>query len=185
MLVEEDTKAPDASQTLRIWGICESITRITGRAQLITLGTTSSGHVLRCSEDTGQPWIAAAFLYHFQDVLSNRWIRDLGRFCREWPPGLRFCSGTVEGGASGQRLTILAIEQRAHRLSPSLVCFTHCLALIRVHGAPSRRGAWFRSAARRAAVGETGLVRFQFELLRADRADFEGESHLSFMIRRA
>src|SRR5678816_4698304 len=67
-------------------------------------------------------------------------------------------------GASGQRLTILAIKQRAHRLSPSLVCFTHCLALIRVHGAPSRRGTWFRSAARRAAVGETGLVRFQFEL---------------------
>ncbi len=37
----------------------------------------------------------------------------------------------------------------------------------------------------RAAVGETGFIRLQLELFRADGADFDGESHLRSMIRRS
>ena len=62
-------------------------------------------------------------------------------------------------------------------MPPSLIGFTSILALIGVHAVFVSRGGSFGSTTLRAAVGETGLIRLQFELFLADRADFDGESH--------
>ena len=80
----------------------------------------------------------------------------------------------------GQRLAVLTIEEFAHRLPPSLIGFTSILALIGVHAVLVYRGGCFGGTTVRAAVGETGLIRLQFELFFADRADFDGESHPNY-----
>jgi len=83
----------------------------------------------------------------------------------------------------GQRSAIFAVQQVPHRLPASGVRFTHRLALVGVHAALIRGGSCRGSAASRAAVGETGFIRLQFELLFADAADFDGESHSYSAIR--
>lgn len=84
----------------------------------------------------------------------------------------------------GQRLAILAVQEFAHRLPPRLIRFTRSFALVCVHAAWRRGGSLCGGAAFWAAVCKAWLVRLQFELFCADGADFNGESHLRFMIRR-
>ena len=84
----------------------------------------------------------------------------------------------------GQRLAILAVQEFAHRLPSSLVRFTRILALVGIHAALSCGGSRFGGTALRAAIGETGFIRLQLELFRADGADFDRGSHLLSMIRR-
>ena len=73
----------------------------------------------------------------------------------------------------------------AHGSPPSLVCFTQSLALVGVHASLTGGDGFLGRAALWAAVGETGLVRLQLELLFANRTDFDGESHLRSMILRS
>jgi hypothetical protein len=70
-------------------------------------------------------------------------------------------------------------------LPPSLVRFTDSLAFVGVHAGLSYGTASIRGAALWAAIGETRFIRLQLELLGADNADFDGESHSDFMIRRS
>ena len=80
-------------------------------------------------------------------------------------------------------LTILAVEEVAHRLPASFVGFTCSLAFLGVHVALGRWGRRFRGAAIRTVVGETGFVRLELELFSADSADSCWESHVRSMIR--
>ncbi len=125
---------------------------------------------------------------------SQREARDRRPMPRRWKCG---CDGggtvatlSAERMQLGRRLAILAVQQIAHRSPPSLIRFTHIFALIGVHSPLSCRGRFIGGAALRAAVGETGFIRFQLELFCAGDADFYGESHLSsinitLMIRRS
>jgi len=61
-------------------------------------------------------------------------------------------------------LAILAVEEVAHRSSPSFVRFCQALAFVGVHPLLRFGASLFGFAARRAAVGKAGLVRPQLEL---------------------
>ncbi len=78
---------------------------------------------------------------------------------------------------TGFRLTILAVEQLAHRLPAGLIRFADSFPFISVHAATCGGFSRVRGAAVQTAIGETGLVRLQFELFPADSAGFDGESH--------
>jgi hypothetical protein len=69
--------------------------------------------------------------------------------CFGWLPLLAAIADRVY---RGQRLAILAVQELAHRLPPSLVRFTRSLAFIGVHAALSYGDSWFAGAALRAAV---------------------------------
>ncbi len=84
-----------------------------------------------------------------------------------------------------QPLAVLAVQQVAHGPSASFVGFRHTFAFVGVYTALGCGFSLFRFAAFRAAVGEAGLIRFQFELLRAHGADSDRECHANTMIRRA
>jgi len=76
----------------------------------------------------------------------------------------------------------LAIKEIAHCLSAGRVRFARSFALDGVHAALRGGLGGFGDAALRAAVGETGFVRLQLELFRANDTDFDGECHLGSMI---
>jgi hypothetical protein len=80
-------------------------------------------------------------------------------------------------------LTILAVEEVAHRLPASFVGFTCSLAFLGVHVTLGRWGRRFGGAAVRAVVGETGFVRLELELFSAEDADFCWGKHVRSMIR--
>src|ERR1700722_8880415 len=86
---------------------------------------------------------------------------------------------------SATQSTILPIEQIPHRLPPSLIGFTQRLALVGIHSMLSRGRGFLGCAALGATIGKTGLIRLKLELLFADAADFDWESHLRSMILRA
>ena len=67
-------------------------------------------------------------------------------------------------------------------MSPGLVRFSLILAFVGVHAAFSLGVSWFGGAARWTAIGETRFIRLQFELFRANSADFERERHAASMI---
>ena len=79
------------------------------------------------------------------------------------------------------RLPILAVEEVAHRPSPSFIGFHQSLAFVGVHHL-LRRGSVFGFAARRAAVGKAGFIRLQFKLFAADGAHLERKCHPAVMI---
>ena len=83
------------------------------------------------------------------------------------------------------QLAILAVQKVAHRLPPSFICFIQRLALVGIHSMLSRGRGFLGCAALGATIGKTGLIRLELELLFADAADFDRESHLRSMILRA
>jgi hypothetical protein len=91
----------------------------------------------------------------------------------------------MDGANIVAALDVFAIQQFAHRLPAGGVRFVGVLAFVGVHAAFRCRRGVFGSAALRAAIGEAGFVRFQLEFFFANRANFDGESHLHFMIRRS
>ena len=64
----------------------------------------------------------------------------------------------------GNPLAILAVEEVAHRPSPSFVRFLQSFALVGVDACLAHGLNLFGFAARRAAVGETGFIGPQLEL---------------------
>jgi hypothetical protein len=86
---------------------------------------------------------------------------------------------------SERPLAILAVEQIAHSLSPSLVRFLHRLALVGVDCLFLDGIDAFGLAARRTAVGKAGLIRLQVEFLRADDALSAWKCHFAIMIQRS
>src|SRR6476469_6654920 len=80
-------------------------------------------------------------------------------------------------------LTVFAIKQVAHSLPACLIRFFGGLAFVGIHTTLGWGLCVFRSAARWTMVGKAGLVRFQFELFRADGANFDGKFHPASMIR--
>ena len=64
----------------------------------------------------------------------------------------------------GNLLAILAIEEVAHRPSPSFVRFLQRIAFVGVDACLGHGLNLFGFAARRAAVGETGFIGLQLEL---------------------
>lgn len=80
----------------------------------------------------------------------------------------------------GRFLAVLAIKKIADRLPAGLVYFTLSLAFFGVSGALRDRidGLIVRTALR-TAIGETRLVRLQFELFRTDDTNFNRKSHTS------
>ena len=81
-----------------------------------------------------------------------------------------------------RRLTIFAVEEVAHRLSPRFVRFHQCLAFVSIHALFRCCVNVFGLAALRAAIGKAGFIRPQFELLRANSAHFDRKCHLTIMI---
>src|SRR5208283_2387250 len=81
---------------------------------------------------------------------------------------------TAKSGSEHGALAILAIEKVTHRVPAS---FVESLALVGVHGLLRCRIGVFGFAARRTTVGKARLPRSQFELFRADRADFDRKCH--------
>jgi hypothetical protein len=75
---------------------------------------------------------------------------------------------------------VFAVQQVAHRLPASFVCFFCSLALVGVHPALTGGGSRFGDAAVRAAVGEARFIRLQLELFTADGADLDGEKPFYF-----
>ena len=67
-------------------------------------------------------------------------------------------------------------------MSPGLVRFTLILAFVGVHAVFSRGVGRFGGAARWTAIGETGFIRLQFELFRANSANFQRKRHADSMI---
>src|SRR5882757_7443347 len=126
-------------------------------------GWTCSGGVL-CANDTEaaskNPATKSIRMAHFSCRLLR--IRGGKRCTKE---------------ESGRNSAVLAIEQIAHGLAPSLVRFLLRLALVGVHAAFGGGFGGFRLATRRAAIGKTGFARLQFELFPAHGADFNRESH--------
>jgi len=62
-------------------------------------------------------------------------------------------------------------------LAACFVRFSRGLAFVGIHATLGGGISRFVSAALRAAVGETGFIGLEFELLRTDNADFDGECH--------
>jgi len=77
----------------------------------------------------------------------------------------------------GRRLTILAVEEVTHRLSPSFVRFHQRPAFGGVHALLRYGVNLFGFAALRAAIGKTGFIRLQFELFRANDAQLDRKCH--------
>jgi hypothetical protein len=92
---------------------------------------------------------------------------------------------SVWGSTLGEPSAILAIEQIAHRSSPSFVRFFLILAFVGAHALLRFGVTVFGFAAGRAAVGKARLTRLQLELLRADGADFDRKCHATIMIQPA
>jgi hypothetical protein len=82
-------------------------------------------------------------------------------------------------------LTVLAIQQFAHRLAAGFVRLFRILVLGAARAATGRGIGSVRLTALRATVGKAGLVRLKLKLLRADNADFNGKGHADFRIQRA
>ncbi len=78
----------------------------------------------------------------------------------------------------GQFLAVFTVEEVAYGLPASGVRLACRFTLVGVHAQLVFGRGCFRGAALGAAVGETGLIRLEFELFRADGADFDGEGHL-------
>jgi len=81
---------------------------------------------------------------------------------------------------SGLQSGVFAVQQVAHRLPASFVCFFGGLTLVGVHAALTCSASRFGSAAVQASVGEAWFIRLQLELFAAHRANFDGKSHLIF-----
>lgn len=79
-------------------------------------------------------------------------------------------------------LVVLTVKQIAHRSPSGFVHFTLIPALNNIHAVFTDLVTFLGNAALRTAVRETRFVRLQFELLRADDADFDGKRHYLFMI---
>lgn len=78
--------------------------------------------------------------------------------------------------------TVFAIEQVAHHASSFLVRFGLCSSFVGIHRTLGCRVGILRVAAVGTTVGEAGLVGFEFELFRADGADFDWVSHFNSAI---
>src|ERR1700683_4789016 len=83
--------------------------------------------------------------------------------------------------ASRRGSAVLAVEQIAHGPSASLVRFAHALALVGIHAALGYGSSIVVLATLGAAVGEARFVGLQLEFFPADGADFDRESHASFL----
>jgi len=81
----------------------------------------------------------------------------------------------------GEDLAVLPVKQVANCLPPGRVGFAVSLEGIALP-APLADGITIRSAALRTVVGKTGLAGLQLELLGADSADFNRESHFNSII---
>lgn len=81
---------------------------------------------------------------------------------------------TAKLGTEHGALAILAIEKVTHRVPAS---FVESLAFVGVRGRLRCRIGVFGFAARRTTVGKTRLPRFQFELFRAHRTNFNRKCH--------
>jgi hypothetical protein len=82
-------------------------------------------------------------------------------------------------------LTVLAIQQFAHRLAAGFVRLFRILVLRAASAATGRRIGGVSFAASGTAVGKAGLVRLQLKLFCANHADFNGEGHDIFRIQGA
>src|ERR1019366_7166776 len=80
------------------------------------------------------------------------------------------------------RSAILAVEEVAHCPSASFVRFHLSFAFVGVHAWLRDGGRVLGFAARRAAVGKAGFIRFQLERFRADGAHFDRKCHRAIMI---
>lgn len=75
-------------------------------------------------------------------------------------------------------LAVFAVEQITHRLPARFVGLGDGLALVGVHPlAAIAVCRFFRSAALRTAIGETGLVGLQFKFFIADDTNFDRKCH--------
>lgn len=81
-------------------------------------------------------------------------------------------------------LTVLTIEQVAHRFSAGLVRAIRSLSFVSIHATLFRRLSGFWVAACRTAVGKAGFIRLQLKLFRADGTNFDRKSHSKSMIQR-
>jgi len=98
-----------------------------------------------------------------EDIRCNRHFTSLLRLRRtgQWKPS-----------------TFLAVEEIADRFSSGLIRFRGCRALKGAHGAVDDGFFFFRFTARRAAVGETGLIGLQFKLTGTYDTDSNWKRHL-------
>lgn len=76
---------------------------------------------------------------------------------------------------------LVAIEQIADRLPARLVRLRRGLAVKFAHNAPGIGDGLFRLAARRTAIGKSGLTGPQFKLLRANHTDFDRKGHRNYV----
>lgn len=79
-------------------------------------------------------------------------------------------------------LTIFAIQKVLHRFASSFVSFFARAAFIGVLSTLGDRTAGFLNAAIWAAIRETGLIRLQLKLFRADGTDSDWVSHISSIL---
>ena len=75
------------------------------------------------------------------------------------------------------RSAVFAVEQVAHGFAAGGVGFALIFALVGIHGTLAAGFVFVGFAAFGTTVGEAGLTRFQFELLAADHAGFDGKRH--------
>jgi hypothetical protein len=94
------------------------------------------------------------------------------------------CSGIrLTTGLPG--LTVLPIQQLAHRLTAGFVRFFRILVLGAAHAAFCRRLSSVSLAARRTPIRKAGFVRLELKLFCANSANFNGKGHAVFRIQRA
>ena len=96
-----------------------------------------------------------------------------------------FASVVAPHAPGKTRSTVFAIKQVAHRLPSRLIGLRLGLALVGVHGPLAWGVGRFGSAAFRAPIGKSGLVRLEFELFFTNDADFDGKRHFPSILRRA
>ena len=107
-------------------------------------------------------------------MVANRYGSVVGEGFARHPPATR--TGANRGAKLLMRLAVLAIEQLANGAAASVIQFAMGIALVGIHrkvSATVRLGL----TACRATVGETGLVRLQFKLFRANHTNFDGKRH--------
>ena len=93
-------------------------------------------------------------------------------------------SGLLRDIAAAENfLAILAIKQVLHRLAPRRIRLRGALPIQSPCKVFTARLVRLWLAARRAAVGKTGLTRLQFKLLGANSTNFNRKRHHSFMIK--
>jgi len=91
--------------------------------------------------------------------MPHEWVRRVSAMFTA------LCEVARQTGVDRNGLAVLAVEEVAHRASPSLVRFHQRLAFVGVH-AHFRFGIrGFGNTAGWAAVGKAGFVRFELEFL--------------------